>query len=472
MREFDLVAPCHFGLEAVLKREITDLGFPITHVEDGRVTFKGDASAVCKANIHLRTAERILLQTGQFTAVNFEELFQATKAIPWEEYLPRDARIWVAKATSIKSRLFSSSDIQSIMKKAIVERLKTAWGTDVIPETGEAYPLRVFAMKDVFTVGLDTTGSDSLHKRGYRKSTTKAPISETLAAALILLTPWKDDRILVDPFCGSGTFCIEAALMAAGIAPGAYRRFQAQNWENLIPKHCFTEAFAEARAAEHREVKTNIFGYDIDPESLRMARENAERAGIGHLVTFSQRDVADFAAEGSFGFIITNPPYGERLEEKEALPALYRALGKGFAGRDRWSMYVITSFDQTENCIGRKADKNRKIYNGMIQTYYYQFIGPKPQKGERPAVPETEQPVLPKEEGSAAPETERPVLPKEKRPALPGRKAAGEKKEPPKKGFSLSGGTIAGSNGRRLVIKDMEALKKRLERPDRQEKKH
>ena len=277
-----------------MKKEILDLGYEVSQVEDGRVTFIGDAEAICRANIFLRTTERVLLKVGSFHAETFEDLFQGTRAIPWEEYLPKDAKFWVAKASSIKSKLFSPSDIQSIMKKAMVERMKKAYGIEWFPENGASFPLRVFIHKDTVTVALDTTG-ESLHKRGYRTLTSKAPITETLAAALIMLTPWKSDRILVDPFCGSGTFPIEAAMIAANMAPG-----------------------------------------------------------------------------------ITNPPYGERIEDKKNLPELYKTIGERFAELDSWSAYIITAYEDTERYFGRKADKNRKIYNGMMKTYFYQFLGPKP----------------------------------------------------------------------------------------------
>ena len=233
MRRFELIAPCHFGMESVLKREIIDLGYDITEVSDGRVTFYGDEEALCRANVFLRTAERILIKIGSFHAESFEELFQGTKELPWEEYIPEDGKFWVAKAASVKSKLFSPSDIQSIMKKAMVERLKSVYHTGWFEESGESFPIRVFLMKDEVTVGLDSTG-ESLHKRGYRKLTAKAPIAENLAAAMIMLTPWNRDRILVDPFCGSGTIPIEAAMMAAGIAPGMNRGFTAQNWPHVV----------------------------------------------------------------------------------------------------------------------------------------------------------------------------------------------------------------------------------------------
>ena len=380
---YELIAPCHFGLEAVLKKEILDLGYEISQVEDGRVTFIGDDEAICRANVFLRTAERILLKAGSFRAETFEELFQGTKAIAWEEFIPEDGKFWVAKASSIKSKLFSPSDIQSIMKKAMVERMKEHYHVSWFPEDGAKFPLRVFLYKDIVTIGIDTSG-DSLHKRGYRTLTSKAPITETLAAALIMLTPWNKDRILVDPFCGSGTFAIEAAMMAANMAPGMNRSFLSESWKNLIPKKTWYDAMDEANDLVDLSVKTDIQGYDIDPSAVRMARENAQRAGVDHMIHLQQRPVSALSHPGKYGFIITNPPYGERLEEKADLPELYRTIGDRFAKLDTWSMYLITSYEDAQNAIGKKADKNRKIYNGMIKTYYYQYIGPKPpRRGQR-----------------------------------------------------------------------------------------
>lgn len=377
MERFELIAPCHFGLEAVMKREILDLGYEVSQVEDGRVTFIGDAEAVCRANIFLRTTERILLKVGSFKAETFEELFQGTRAIPWEQYIPRDGKFWVAKASSIKSKLFSPSDIQSIMKKAMVERMKGAYGITWFPEDGASYPLRVFLYKDVVTVAMDTSG-DSLHKRRYRTLTSKAPITETLAAALLMLTPWKPDRILVDPFCGSGTFPIEAAMMAANMAPGMNREFLAEEWKNLIPKKCWYEAMDEANDLVKDDISVDIQGYDIDGEIVRAARANAAAAGVDHLIHFQQRPVSQLSHPKKYGFLITNPPYGERIEDKKNLPELYKTIGERFAALDSWSAYIITAYEDTERYFGRKADKNRKIYNGMMKTYFYQFMGPKP----------------------------------------------------------------------------------------------
>ena len=377
MKVYELVVPCHFGLEAAMKREIYDLGYEISRVEDGKVTFEGDAEAIVRANIYLRGAERVLLQVGRFHAETFDEFFEGIKALPWEEYLPKNAKFWVKKASSIKSKLFSSSDLQSLAKKAIVDRLKKSYRIDWFPEDGESYPIRISLLKDEVLVSLDTSG-DSLHKRGYRLATSKAPITETLAAALIMMTPWKPDRILVDPFCGSGTFPIEAAMMAAHIAPGLHRSFQAEAWTNLIDRQTWEEVRREAEEEIDRNVSVDIQGYDIDGEVIKNARENAKRAGVADLIHFQQRDVADLHHPKKYGFIITNPPYGERLEEKEALPPLYATIGEAYSRLDSWSMYLITSYADAERAIGRKADKNRKIYNGMIKTYFYQFMGPKP----------------------------------------------------------------------------------------------
>ncbi len=379
MKTMELIAPCHFGLEAVLKKEIIDLGYDIIKVEDGKVTFLGDAEAICRANIFSRTAERILLKIGSFKALTFEELFEKTKALPWEEFIPENGKFWVKKATSMKSKLFSSSDIQSIMKKAIVERMKQSYKKDWFEEDGNEYPVRVTILKDEVTIGLDTSG-DSLHKRGYRLLVGKAPISETLAAALILLTPWNKDRILVDPFCGSGTFAIEAAMIGANIAPGMNRHFTAQKWENLIPKSEWEAVLKEAQELVRKDIKMDIQAYDIEENMVKAARENAKRAGVENYIHFQKRPVCELSHSKKYGFIITNPPYGERIETKESIPEIYAQLGKRLKELDSWSAYIITACEETERYIGRKADKNRKIYNGMIKTYFYQFLGSKPPK--------------------------------------------------------------------------------------------
>ena len=375
--KYELFAPCHFGLEAVLKREIIELGYEVTEVVDGRVSFEGDEEAIARCNVFLRTTERVMLKVGSFKAVTFDELFEKTKALPWENFIPKDGKFWVKKASSIKSKLFSPSDIQRIVKKAIVDRLSGKYNILRFPEDGSEYPIRITILKDEVTVGLDTSG-ESLHKRGYRRLTVKAPITETLAAALISLTPWKKDRLLIDPFCGSGTIPIEAAMIGLNIAPGMKRDFQAMAWDNILPKSLFKEAKKEAEDLIDRETKLSIQGYDLDTSALDAARGNLSLAGLEGNIHFQQRDMRDISSAKKYGFIITNPPYGERLEEKEAMPQLYREMGKAFQKLDEWSYYIITGFEDAPKYFGRKPDKNRKIYNGMMKTYFYSYQGAKP----------------------------------------------------------------------------------------------
>ena len=379
MKKYEFILPCHFGLEAVLKREITDLGYEITNVDNGKVTFAGDLHACARANMFLRTTERVLLKVASFKAETFDELFEKTKAIPWEEYIPKDGKFWVTKANSVNSKLFSPSDIQSIMKKAIVERMKSIYKIEWFEESGSSYPLRVAIMKDEVTISIDTSG-ESLHRRGYRKLSSKAPITETLAAALIMLTPWNKDRILVDPFCGSGTIPIEAALLGARIAPGIQRSFLAETWSNLFFDNIWSKVREEANDLRISNVEMNIQGYDIDGDIIDSARQNAKLAGVNHMIHFQQRQVSELSSSKKYGFIITNPPYGERIEERKNLPKLYSEIGNVCKALDTWSFYIITAYEDAEKHIGRKADKNRKIYNGMMKTYLYQFIGPKPPK--------------------------------------------------------------------------------------------
>lgn len=379
MNKFELIAPCHFGMEAVLKKEIVDLGYEISAVEDGRVLFLGDEEAVCRANVFLRTAERVLIKVACFTATTYDELFEGTKAVAWEQYIPPDGKFWVAKAASVKSKLFSPSDIQSIIKKAMVERLKQTYHISWFEEDGASYPFRVFLMKDVVTIGLDTTG-ESLHKRGYRKLVSKAPVAENLAAAMLLLTPWNKERPLVDPFCGSGTIPIEAAMMAAGIAPGMDRSFLAEDWTSLIGRKNWYRTADEANEGVDLSVKPDIQGFDIDGDIIKAAKENAQLAGVGEMIHFQKRPVAELNHPKKYGFLVTNPPYGERIGEKEQLPQIYKELAEAYGRLDFWSAYIITGYADVEKYMGRKADKNRKIYNGMMKTYYYQFLGPRPPK--------------------------------------------------------------------------------------------
>lgn len=379
MNQYEYISPCHFGLESVLKREITDLGYEITKVEDGKVSFTGDESVCARANMFLRTTERIMIKVASFHAETFDELFENTKKIAWEEFIPKEGKFWVAKANSVNSKLFSPSDIQSIMKKAIVERMKLKYKIEWFDESGSSYPIRVTILKDEVTISIDTSG-ESLHRRGYRKLASKAPITETLAAALIMLTPWNKDRLLVDPFCGSGTIPIEAAMIGAKIAPGIKREFLAETWNNMYDKVSWIHAREEAIDLQLKDIEMNIQGYDIDGEIIKAARQNARVAGVDHLIHFQEKPVKELSSSKKYGFIITNPPYGERLEDQKALPGLYKEIGKAFGALDSWSYYIITSYEDAQKFIGRKADKNRKIYNGMLKTYFYQYMGPKPPK--------------------------------------------------------------------------------------------
>ena len=381
MKKYKIMAPCHFGIEAVLKKEITDLGYEIVEVMDGRVIFAGGDEAVARANVFLRTAERVLVIAGDFVATDFDELFEGIRAIDWPAFLPKDAKFWVTKAASVKSKLFSPSDIQSIVKKAMVRRMGETYGIERFAEDGDSYPLRIFINKDRVLVGLDTTG-ESLHKRGYRKLVSHAPLAENLAAGLIMLTPWKADRILVDPFCGCGTIPIEAAMMAAKIAPGMNREFTAERWD-FLPKKAWYEAVDEANDMIDMSVETDIQGYDIDDEMIKAARENAACAGVENLIHFQRRPVAELSHPKKYGFIITNPPYGERIGEKDEIAGIYKELADRYAMLDSWSAFVITGTGDAEKFMGRRADKNRKIYNGMMKTYFYQFYGKSPGRENR-----------------------------------------------------------------------------------------
>lgn len=376
---YELIAPCHFGLESVLKNEIYDLGYDISKVEDGRVIFECDEEGIARSNVFLRTCERVMIKAGNFRAETFDELFEGIKTIEWERFIPEDGRFWVKKAASIKSKLFSPSDIQSIVKKAIVERLKQKYSVQWFEETGADFPIRIFIHKDEVLVGIDTSG-ESLHKRGYRAIASDAPISETLAAALLKLTHWNKNRILVDPFCGSGTFCIEAAMMAANMAPGLNREFICQEWTHLIPKQIWYDVISEANDLVDIDIKTDIQGYDIDNKVIKIARHNAQVAGVDSLIHFQQRAVKDLSHPKKYGFIITNPPYGERLEDAATLPAIYSDFGNQYRKLDSWSAFFITSYEDAQRYFGAAATKNRKIYNGMIKTYFYSYLGPKPKK--------------------------------------------------------------------------------------------
>lgn len=378
MSMMELVAPCNFAVESILSREIKNLGYEVTKVEDGRVTFAADEYGICRSNLWLRTAERILVKVGEFEAVSFEELFQNTKRIKWHEFIPKDAEFPVAKASSIKSKLFSTSDIQSIVKKAVVESLKAKYRVQWFEESGEKYPIHVFINKDRVSLYLDTSGL-SLHKRGYREVSNAAPIKETLAAVMVQLTPWKSDRALIDPFCGSGTIPIEAAMIGLNMAPGMNRSFISDKWRWVAPK-LWLKAKEEAKQLQLNDVELNIQGYDADEGVLKIARRNAAIAGLEGRIHFQRRDVKELSSREHYGFIVTNPPYGERLSDLKAVENLYRDMGKVFSKLETWSFYIITSHEEFERFFGRKADKKRKLYNGMMRTDFYQFFGPKPPK--------------------------------------------------------------------------------------------
>lgn len=373
--KFEAIAVCLFGMESTVSYELKNLGFTVTNVSDGRITFETDGKGLAVANISLRCAERVLVKLGEFKATTFEQLFSKVKALPLEKFIPKDAKFPVAKAKSINSKLFSVSDIQAITKKAAVERLKSVYNVEWFEETAGNHPIHVFINKDIVQVTIDSTGS-ALHKRGYRELSGGAPIRESLAAFMVMLTPWNESRLLVDPMCGSGTIAIEAAMIGANMMPGINRNFQGEEL-SFISKQDWIEARKEAIEKENgKEFK--IFAYDIDPEMIKLARANAELAGVAHLIDFIVGDVRKFKSLSEYGFIITNPPYGERLGEKEEVFALYKELGKVFKKLPTWSIYLISSLENAEELFNKKAAKKRKLYNGMLKSIYYQFPGPKP----------------------------------------------------------------------------------------------
>jgi len=378
MTQIELCAPCGFALEAVVSREAKSLGFEVSKVEDGRVYFLSDEYGIAKANLWLRTADRILLKIGEFYATSFDELFENTKSLPWDEWIPKEGSFPAAKASSVRSKLFSTSDIQSIVKKAVVEKLKNKYKANWFSESGPTYPIHILIFKDKVTLYLDTSGI-ALHKRGYREIGSAAPIKETLAAALVSLTPWKEGRLMVDPFCGSGTILIEAALKGLNIAPGLNRNFVSEKWLR-VPEKLWNKARQEAQDSIKYDNDIRLQGYDIDEKVIKIARSNADKAGVLKYIHFQQRDVRDFSSKEKYGFIVTNPPYGERLEDLKTVEQLYRDMGKVFSKLDTWSFYILTAHEGFERFFGRKADKKRKLYNGMMKTDLYQYLGPKPPK--------------------------------------------------------------------------------------------
>jgi len=377
MSKIELIATSTFGLEAVVKREVINLGFSEVQTADGKVTFVGDESSIPKANLWLRTADRVLLKMGEFKALSFEELFAKTKALPWDEWITEDGEFTVT-GSSVKSKLFSISDSQAIVKKAVVEKLKERYQRDWFPETGPKFTIKVSLLKDIATLTIDTSGS-GLHKRGYRETALTAPLKETMAAAMIQLSFWNKDRILLDPFCGSGTIPIEAALIGKNIAPGLNRKFASEEWPR-IDKTLWKEARKDAFQAIRQDVQLKIFASDIDSKAIELAQNNALEAGVDDCIQFSVQPLSEIRIKEDYGVVICNPPYGERLGEQEEVKNLYQTLGKIFRTKNTWSMYVITPEENFENIYGKKADRKRKLFNGNIRVDYYQFYGERPPK--------------------------------------------------------------------------------------------
>ena len=375
MGNYELIASATFGLESIVAREIKKLGYEDMKVENARVTFRGDESAICRSNLWLRSADRVFIKMGEFTALSFEELFERTKALPWGEFLPENASFPV-EGKSVKSGLFSVPDCQAIVKKAIVEKMKQKYGKEWFDEDGPVFPIEVGLLKDVATLTIDTSGA-GLHKRGYRQAASDAPLKETLAAAMVSLSFWHPDRILMDPLCGSGTIPIEAAMIGRNMAPGRKREFAAEQWP-FLPKILWTRAREEAEAAIDRTREFRILASDIDGRVLKIARRNAELAGVEDFIAFQTLPVAEVRSRKKYGCIITNPPYGERLGDRKEAEELYREMGKVFRELDTWSFYVLTSHEGFERLFGRRADRKRKLYNGRIKVDYYQFHGPRP----------------------------------------------------------------------------------------------
>ncbi len=377
MAKIELTATATFGLEAVVARELKALGYENQRTENGKVTFTGNEQAICRANLWLRSADRVLVKMGEFKALSFEELFQQTKALPWEQWLPAEA-CFPVKGKSVKSQLYSVPDCQAIVKKAVVEKLKETYCREWFEETGPVYTIEVAILKDVVTLTIDTTGP-GLHKRGYRKLSAEAPLKETLAAAMVSLSRWQPERTLIDPFCGSGTIPIEAALIGQNIAPGLNRDFAAEKWPNL-PTRYWEEAREEARDLAEYDRPLRIIGSDIDKNVLSLARYHARQARVDGQIHFQRQPVKDLSSKFKYGYIICNPPYGERLGEKKEVEHLYREMGKVFKELGTWSFYVLTANENFEKLFGRQADKKRKLYNGRIKVDFYQFFGPRPPK--------------------------------------------------------------------------------------------
>lgn len=377
MKEIQLIATSTAGIEAVVKREVTKLGFKDIIADNGKVSFKGDLSAIPTANLWLRTADRVLLVMGEFEALSFEDLFEKTKALPWDEWIPKDGKFTVI-GKSVKSQLFSIPDCQAIVKKAVVEKLKLKYHVDWFDETGADYTIQISLLNDIATLTIDTSGS-GLHKRGYREKHMEAPIKETLASAMILISYWNKSKPLVDPLCGSGTIPIEAALIGKNIAPGLNRTFASEAWP-IIGKDLWKQERIKALKAINQDITLKIYGSDIDPKAIELAKENAYEAGVDDCIEFSVKDFADIDINDEYGVFMSNPPYGERLGERGEVEKIYRIMGKVFEKYKTWSKYIITSSEDFERLYGKKADKKRKLYNGNIKVDFYQYFGPQPVK--------------------------------------------------------------------------------------------
>lgn len=372
MKKYSLVATAAMGLEAIVAKEVRDLGYECT-VDNGKVHFKGDEKAIARCNMWLRTADRVKIIVGEFRATTFDELFEKTKALNWQDYLPVNAQFPVA-GKSVKSKLFSVSDCQAIVKKAIVNKLSTNYNkTGWLEENGAMFKIEISMLKDVATLTIDTSGH-GLHRRGYRVGQGEAPIKETLAAALIQLTNWTPDRPFADPFCGSGTIAIEAALIGQNIAPGFNREFISEEWDWMSEK-IWDEVRMEAEDLANYDQPLDITGTDIDHRMVKIAGENAFEAGLGELVTFKQMQVRDFTTMKENGVIVGNPPYGERLGDKPSVQKMYQEMGQAFEPLETWSIYMLTADEEFEEHYGKKATKKRKLFNGFIKTDYYQYWG-------------------------------------------------------------------------------------------------
>ena len=376
--KLELIATATFGLEAVVKREIENLGYKILKSEDGKISFLGDERAVVRANLWLRSADRVQIKMAEFMAYEFEDLFQQIKGIPWEHWIPVNGK-FIVNGSSVKSKLSSVPACQSVAEKAVIERLKETYGIDYFEKSGALYDIKITLLKDRVTVTLDTTGP-GLHKRGYRQHSVEAPIKETLAAAMIELSFWREDRILADPCCGSGTIPIEAAMIGKNIAPGLSRSFASEEWE-AIPGNLWKEERKKAFNAINNDVQLKIFGSDINPQAVKAARLNAEEAGVDDCIKFYTADVSALRTKSERGVLITNPPYGQRIGDQEAIDKIYQSYSRFFKENPTWSLFVITA-DKTieKKAMGRPAERRRKLYNGRLEVCYYQFHGEKPKK--------------------------------------------------------------------------------------------